>query len=49
MRWSILASAALSLGLCAGASAQESDMSFVITSGGPGNGADLDGLDGAEA
>jgi hypothetical protein len=46
MRW-ILASA-LSLGLCAGAQAQE-EMSFFITSVGPGNGADLGGLEGADA
>ena len=49
MRWSILATAALSLGLCAGAQAQDSEMSFFITSVGPGNGADLGGLDGADA
>jgi hypothetical protein len=48
MRWSIL-TAALSLGLCAGAQAQHSEMSFFITSVGPGNGADLGGLDGADA
>jgi hypothetical protein len=48
MRW-ILASAALSLGLCAGAQAQEPEMSFFITSVGPGNGADLGGLEGADA
>ena len=49
MRWSIVAMAALSLGLGAGAQAQESEMSFFITSVGPGNGADLGGLDGADA
>ncbi len=48
MRWSILASA-LSLGLCAGAQAQQADMSFFVTSVGPGNGADLGGLEGADA
>jgi hypothetical protein len=48
MRW-ILASAALSLGLCAGAQAQEPEMTFFITSVGPGNGADLGGLEGADA
>jgi hypothetical protein len=48
MRW-ILASAALWLGLCAGAQAQEPEMSFFITSVGPGNGADLGGLEGADA
>jgi hypothetical protein len=47
MRW-ILASAALSLGLCAGAQAQEPEMTFFITSVGPGNGADLGGLEGAD-
>jgi hypothetical protein len=49
MRWSIVAMAALSLGLGAGAPAQETEMSFFITSVGPGNGADLGGLDGADA
>jgi hypothetical protein len=49
MRWSILATATLSLGLCAGAQAQQTDMSFFITSVGPGNGADLGGLEGADA
>ena len=49
MRWSTVAVAALSLGLGAGAQAQESEMSFFITSVGPGNGADLGGLDGADA
>jgi hypothetical protein len=50
MRWAILAPAALlSLGLGAGAKAQESEMSFFITSVGPGNGADLGGLEGADA
>jgi hypothetical protein len=48
MRW-ILASAALSLGLCAGAQAQEPEMTFFITSVGPGNGADLGGLESADA
>ena len=41
--------ALLSLGLGAGAQAQESEMSFFITSVGPGNGADLGGLEGADA
>ena len=49
MRWSIVATAALALGLGAGAQAQESEMSFFITSVGPGNGADLGGLEGADA
>ncbi len=48
MRWTILP-AVLALGLGAGAQAQESTMSFFITSVGPGHGADLDGLDGADA
>jgi hypothetical protein len=48
MRWSILATA-LSLGLCTGAQAQQADMSFFVTSVGPGNGADLGGLEGADA
>jgi hypothetical protein len=49
MRWSMVALAALSLGLCAGAQAQQENMSFFITSTGPGNGADLGGLEGADA
>jgi hypothetical protein len=50
IRWGILApTALLSLGLVAGAQAQELDMSFFITSVGPGNGADLGGLAGADA
>jgi hypothetical protein len=50
IRLAILAPAALlSLGLGAGAQAQESEMSFFITSVGPGNGADLGGLEGADA
>jgi hypothetical protein len=50
IRWGISAPAALlSLGLCAGAQAQDSEMSFFITSVGPGNGADLGGLEGADA
>src|SRR5262245_16652755 len=52
MRWSIMALATLSLGLGAGAQAQQAqqaDMSFFITSVGPGNGADLGGLEGADA
>ena len=50
MRLAILAPAALLwLGLGAGAQAQESEMSFFITSVGPGNGADLGGLEGADA
>jgi hypothetical protein len=49
-RWKISAPAALlSLGLAAGAQAQDAEMSFFITSVGPGNGADLGGLEGADA
>jgi hypothetical protein len=49
IRWEILAPAALlSLGLVASAQAQQQDMSFFITSVGPGNGADLGGLAGAD-
>ena len=48
-RWSIAAPAALlAFGLSAGAGAQQSDMTFFITSAGPGNGADLGGLEGAD-
>ena len=51
-RWSLLAAtAALSLGLSAGAQAQQgaaSEMTFFLTSVGPGNGADLGGLAGAD-
>ena len=49
MRCAIVTVAALSVGLGAGVQAQESEMSFFITSVGPGNGADLDGLEGADA
>jgi len=48
MRSSILATALLAAGLAAGAQAQE-DTTFFITSVGPGNGADLGGLEGADA
>jgi hypothetical protein len=50
MRLPLYASAALvSLGLCAGAHAQQSqDMGFFITSAGSGKGADLGGLSGAD-
>ena len=51
-RWSLLAATAvLSLGLSAGAQAQQgaaSEMTFFLTSVGPGNGADLGGLAGAD-
>ncbi|HEX5078005.1 MAG TPA: hypothetical protein VFV80_02565 [Geminicoccaceae bacterium] len=50
MRWAILPAAALlTLGLAAGAQAQQGEMSFFVTSVGPGNGADLGGLEGADA
>ena len=49
MRWSTLAPAALvALGLSAGAGAQQGAMTFFVTSAGPGNGADLGGLEGAD-
>jgi hypothetical protein len=48
MRGSIVAMAAV-FGLAAGAQAQDSEMSFFITSAGPGSGADLGGLEGADA
>ena len=51
-RWSLLAAAAvLSFGLSAGAQAQQGaagEMTFFLTSVGPGNGADLGGLTGAD-
>ena len=52
-RLSILASGVvLSLGLAAGAYAQQApqspDMTFFVTSAGPGKGADLGGLEGAD-
>jgi hypothetical protein len=46
MQWAILALAGL---LPLGAQAQDSEMTFFITSAGPGNGADLGGLEGADA
>jgi len=50
LRLSILASAALmSLAWSAGAQAQQAGMSFFVTSTGPGKGADLGGLAGADA
>jgi hypothetical protein len=49
MRCSIVAMATISFALAAGAQAQDSEMSFFITSVGPGNGADLGGLEGADA
>jgi hypothetical protein len=49
-QWALLAPAALlALGTITDAPAQQSsDMSFFITSAGPGNGADLGGLEGAD-
>jgi hypothetical protein len=50
-RWSLLTAALLSLGPGAGAQAQQgaaTDMTFFLTSVGPGNGADLGGLSGAD-
>jgi len=38
----------LALGMNAGAQAQSSDMTFFVTSAGPGQGADLGGLEGAD-
>jgi hypothetical protein len=50
MRTTILLSATLiSCGVCLSASAQQADMTFFITSAGPGKGADLGGLAGADA
>jgi hypothetical protein len=49
MRWLPPASTALlAFSLGAGAEAQQSDITFFITSAGPGNGADLGGLEGAD-
>src|SRR2546423_15218522 len=46
----LLAAAALTgLGLTAGVHAQQAGMTFFVTSVGKGNGADLGGLDGADA
>ena len=42
------AAAVLALGIGAGAQEQQSEMTFFITSAGPGNGADLGGLEGAD-
>lgn len=50
-QWSMLAPALLALGLGSGAHAQQGDaasMTFFVTSVGPGNGADLGGLEGAD-
>ena len=49
MRWSMVAPAALlALALSAGAEAQQSNMTFFVTSAGPGNGANLGGVEGAD-
>ena len=50
MRVSVAISAALlAVGVAAGVSAQQNPMTFFITSVGKGNGADLGGLEGADA
>src|SRR5258707_13095197 len=53
MRYSLLASAVLLLGVSSGAQAQQvpqaPNMSFFVTSAGPGKGGDLGGLAGADA
>ena len=46
-RWP-MATALLALALSAGAQAQQGEMSFFVTSAGPGSGADLGGLEGAD-
>jgi hypothetical protein len=52
MRWSMLATAMLSLGLSGSVQAQQApqspNMTFFVTSTGPGKGADLGGLEGAD-
>jgi hypothetical protein len=49
IRWAMLLPAAtLFLSLSGGAWAQSGDMTFFVTSAGPGNGADLGGLEGAD-
>ena len=49
-RLHLLASAALlSVAIASTAPAQEAEMTFFVTSAGPGNGADLGGLEGADA
>ncbi|MCC2665064.1 MAG: hypothetical protein K0S35_2986 [Geminicoccaceae bacterium] len=47
MRWA-MPTALLALGLSAGALAQQGEMSFFVTSAGPGQGADLGGIEGAD-
>src|SRR6266852_4244852 len=52
MRYSLLASAVLLLGVASGAQAQQvpqsPNMTFFVTSAGPGKGGDLGGLEGAD-
>ena len=49
MNWSAIATIALlALGVSASAQTPQSNMSFFVTSAGPGKGADLGGLDGAD-
>ena len=49
MRSGIVLAALISCGACLQANAQQADMSFFITSAGPGKGGDLGGLAGADA
>src|SRR5713101_8601917 len=48
IRVSLVAAVALALGSCASMQSQRSGMSFFVTSAGPGKGADLGGLAGAD-
>ena len=45
----VVMSAATVLGISASAQSQQADMTFFVTSAGPGKGADLGGLAGADA
>src|SRR5262249_6060062 len=45
----IMSAATVSLGSSASAQSQQADMTFFVTSAGPGKGADLGGLAGADA
>jgi len=47
--WAAGAMAFVALGVCTGAQAQQANMTFFVTSAGPGKGADLGGLSGADA
>ena len=49
IRSTLLAASVLALAACAGMASKKSDMSFFVTSSGPGKGADLGGLQGADA